>query len=295
VLSFLKRNRRTLFITFLLLYPFARFLTARGQTRDPNFIDRAVLWTTGMGESLLSHAVDGTVHLAQGYVLLRQVHAENLRLVSESQELKRQNQTLQEAQLENARLRKLLGYSEANPGVKVSARVLGVNPVTTLLSLRLDRGENDGIRRGMPVVTADGIVGSVVRATTTTADVMLVSDFNSRVGGRIERSRARVTAAGMGELHNLKLDNALRTEDVAESDIVVTSGADGVYPAGLIIGKVKGVQQKGSGMFQEGQIVPSVDPAKVEEVFVLSAPSFPPVEALMKETAAPSGGKEAAR
>src|SRR5205085_4133416 len=122
--------------------------------------------------------------------------------------------------------------------VKVAARVLGTNPVPTLLSLRIDRGENDGIRRGMPVVTPEGVVGSIVRSTGNAADVLLVADPNSRLGARIERSRARGTAAGAGEKQNLKLDNAVRTEDVMEGDVVVTSGADGVYPPGLRVGKV---------------------------------------------------------
>jgi rod shape-determining protein MreC len=280
VLSFLKRNRRTLLIAALLLYPFAGFLGARGQVREPHALDRAILWVTGLGETVLSRSIDGAIDAVHGYVLLRQVYVQNLRLVAENLELKRQNQGLHEMQLENARLNRLLAYSEANPGVKVAARVLGVNPVTTLLSFRIDRGENDGVRRGMPVVTAEGILGRVVRSTGSTADVLLVTDSNSRVGGRIERSRARVTAAGLGEHQNLKLENGLRTEDVAEGDVVVTSGADGVFPAGLLIGRVLGVQKKTTGMFQLAQIVPAVDPAKVEEVFVLSAPSGPSMEAI---------------
>jgi rod shape-determining protein MreC len=132
----------------------------------------------------------------------------------------------------------------------------------------------------MPVVTPEGILGHVVRATGSAADVLLVSDPNSRVGARIQRSRARVTAAGGGERQNLRLANALRTEDLMEGDVVVTSGADGIFPTGLRVGQVLAVQRKTTGMFQEAQIVPAVDATKVEEVFVLAAPSLPSMEAV---------------
>jgi rod shape-determining protein MreC len=89
-----------------------------------------------------------------------------------------------------------------------------------------------------------------------------------------------VTATGGGERQNLRLANALRTEDVMEGDVVVTSGADGIYQAGLRVGRVIAVQRKTTGMFQEAQIVPAVDATKVEEVFVLSAPYLPSLEAI---------------
>ncbi|HEY3587850.1 MAG TPA: rod shape-determining protein MreC, partial [Myxococcaceae bacterium] len=167
---------------------------------------------------------------------------------------------------------------EANPGPKVIARVLGINPDPNRLTLRIDRGEGDGVRRGQAVVTADGVVGQVLRSTASAADVLVVFDPNCRLGGRIQRTRSRVGIAGAGDDQALKLEYLLRTENLEEGDLVVTSGTDGVYPPGLVVGRVTGVQRQTSGMFLNAGILPAVNFGKVEEVVVLApqpTASFP--------------------
>ncbi len=177
---------------------------------------------------------------------------------------------LAEARAENERLRRLIHYEEGNPGPKVVARVLGINPDPNRLTLRIDRGEGDGVRRGQAVVTADGVVGQVLRATASAADVLVAFDPNCRLGGRIQRTRARVGVSGAGEDQALKLEYLLRSEDLEEGDLVLTSGTDGVYPPGLVVGRVTGVQRQTSGMFLNAGILPAVNFTRVEEVVVLA-------------------------
>lgn len=270
--SFLKRHRKLLIVSALLLYPLGAFLMSGGRrTRDPNFIDRGIIALTTPLQQGLTWLIDSGVGMVRGYIDLRRVRQENDALRLENLRLKAAVQALGETREENARLRQLLGYAETVPGPEIPARVVGVNPVAKLLSVRISRGESDGVVRGMSVVTPEGIVGQVVRSTGSYADVALVTDPQSRVAVRVQRSRARGTAVGGGD-GPLKLENLLRTEDLEEGDLIITSGTDGVYPPGLVVGRVTNLEKKEHGMFQRADILPAVDTTRLEEVLVVGSP-----------------------
>ncbi len=270
--SLLKRYRTLLLVSALLLYPLGAFLMTGGRRgREPNFIDRTVLALTTPVQEGITWVIDGGVGLVRGYLDLRRVRQENDALRLENLQLRASVQALGETRGENERLRQLLGYAEKEAGPEIAARVVGVNPVAKLLSVRISRGETDGVYRGMSVVTPDGIVGQVVRATGGYADVALVTDPQSRVAVRVQRSRARGTAVGSGD-GPLKLENMLRTEDVENGDLIITSGTDGVYPPGLVVGRVTSLEKKEHGMFQGADIVPAVDTTKLEEILVVGSP-----------------------
>lgn len=271
MLSLLKRYRTPLTVGVLLLYPFGAFLTTGRRGRDPNFVDRAVIGLTAPLQRGLIAVIDGSKAAVFGYIDLREVRQENEQLRAENLQLRSAVQVLGETRAENERLRGLLAYAEAVPGPEIAARVIGVNPVAKLLSVRINRGESDGVYRGMSVVTPDGIVGQVVRTTGGWADVALVTDAQSRVGVRVQRSRARGTAAGQGK-GPLRLENMLRTEDIQEGDAIITSGTDGVYPPGLVVGKVTHLEKTEHGMFLGGDIEPAVDTTRLEEVLVRGNP-----------------------
>jgi rod shape-determining protein MreC len=270
VLSLLKRYRQLLLVSGLLLYPLVAFLVTGRRGRDPNFIDRAVIAMTSPVQQALNWALDGVVGGVRGYADLRGVRQENDALRLENMQLRAAVQALGEARAENERLRQLLSYTEKVPGAEIPARVVGVNPVAKLLSVRISSGENQGVSQGMSVVTPDGIVGQVIRTTGGYADVALVTDPQSRVGIRVQRSRARGTAAGSGR-GPLKLENMLRTEDVEDGDLIITSGTDGVYPPGLVVGRVANLEKKEHGMFQGADILPAVDVTRLEEVLVVGS------------------------
>ncbi|SET51460.1 rod shape-determining protein MreC [Stigmatella erecta] len=271
MLSLLKRYRQLLLVSALLLVPLVAFLASGRRGREPNFVDRAVIALTSPLQSGLNWIIDGGIGLVNGYVDLRGVRRENDALRLENMQLRAAVQSLGEARTENERLRQLLGYTEAMPGPEIPARVVGVNPVAKLLSVRISSGEKQGVFEGMSVVTPDGIVGRVIRTTGHYADVALVTDPQSRVGVRVQRSRARGTAVGSGS-GPLILENMLRTEDVENGDLIITSGTDGVYPAGMVVGRVTNLEKKEHGMFQGADIVPAVDTTKLEEVLVVGSP-----------------------
>jgi rod shape-determining protein MreC len=271
VLSLFKRYRRFLFVSVLLLYPLFAFLVSGRRGREPNLLDRALIGMTSPLQSGLNRVIDGVVGSVRHYVDLRGVQQENDALRLENLQLRADVQALGEARGENERLKQLLAYAQGTPGQEIPARVVGVNPVAKLLSVRISSGERQGVSQGMSVVTPDGIVGQVIRTTGGWADVALVTDPQSRVGVRVQRSRARGTAAGSGN-GPLKLENMLRTEDVEDGDLIITSGTDGVYPPGLVVGRVANLEKKEHGMFQRADILPAVETTTLAEVLVVGSP-----------------------
>lgn len=278
MLSFLKRYRELIVVATLLLYPFASFLTRGRLGREPNLVDRVVLWVTSPLQRGLIWTMDGIGSTWNGYVALRGVQGENTALREENRRLRAEANDRSEVRAENDRLKKLLEYTAANPDPRIVARVLGVNPVSTMLSLRIDRGEDEGVRSGMPVVAPEGVVGHIQRATGQYADVLLVTDPNSKLAVKVQRSRVRGTASGQGDNRALQLENALRTEDLQKGDQIVTSGTDGVFPPGLMVGKITSLHRRTYGMVQTAEIAPAVDMTKLEEVLVIrtSPPTFVP-------------------
>ena len=275
MLSLIKRYRDLILVAGLLLYPFVTFMTRGMKGRDPMWLDRGVLMFSSYVQRALLWVMDGTADTWQGYAALRGVEVENRALREENQALKARALEQTELRAENERLRAALGYHQRNAGEKVVARVVGVDPASTRRFVRIDRGESDGVKAGMAVITPDGVAGYVERATSGWADVILLTDATHRMGVRVERSRVRAIAAGTGG-PELRLDFALRKDDFKEGDTVVTSGTDGVYPPGLRVGALTRVEKRGSGMFLAGDIHPAVDPSTLEEVMVLPKVAVPP-------------------
>lgn len=274
MLALLKRHREPLLVLVLLAYPLISLLGSGRRVREPNVIDRALLGVSAPIQRGLVACIDGVSGAWERYVSLRQVARENHAMREEIVNLRQAVSGMQEAKTENDRLRRLLNYAETEAGPLVAARVVGINPDPNRLTVRIDRGEADGVRRNMPVATPDGVVGQVLRVTSGSADVLLLADPNSRVGVRVQRTRARAGAAGTGDERLLRLDYLARTEDLEEGDPVVTSGTDGVYPPGLMVGHATLVQRQGAGMFLGAMLLPTVDFSRLEEVLVLSPPSL---------------------
>ncbi len=275
--SMLQRYREVIFVGALLVYPLITFLSTGHKGREPNVVDRAVLWVSAPLEGALTWTVDGVAGGVNGYVALRGSHEESLQCRVELSQTMAELNSLKEAKAENERLKKMLGYVENTVEPEIAARVIGINPSPQYLSLRLNRGEDDGVRVGMPVITPDGVVGQVVRAVGSSCDVMLVSDPSSKVGAVVQRTRARASAVGEGDGASMALSNVPRDTDVQDGDVVITAGTDGVFPRGLMLGTVDDVKRGQTAMFLSARVVPAVNLRRVEEVLVVpvnpSAPS----------------------
>jgi rod shape-determining protein MreC len=132
----------------------------------------------------------------------------------------------------------------------------------------VNKGEKDGVTKDMAVATSEGVVGRVIEVSPDTAKVLLITDANSSLDVIIQRSRAHGIMEGkIDEVCILKY--VQKNEDVQVGDIVITSGLGGIFPKGLVVGKVSQVDRKRPGIFQHIEVSPAVDLSRIEEVLIL--------------------------
>ncbi|MEE8074820.1 MAG: rod shape-determining protein MreC [Candidatus Binatia bacterium] len=218
----------------------------------------------------LQTIVVGVRRIRDRYRSLNNMRLENQSLKGRIVELEARMEGLLESEAINHRLQKLLDLKTRVPGRSVSAAVIGNSASTWFQSLTINKGENDGIRKGMAVISSVGIVGQVVVVARRIAKVLLITDRSSGVDVISRRSRARGIVSG-------SLDNGpvmkyvKRNEDIREGDRLITSGLDGIFPKGLLVGTVGKVRKESNGHFQHVEVALAVDPSQIEEVLVTSA------------------------
>jgi rod shape-determining protein MreC len=203
---------------------------------------------------------------------LRDLREENARLRAEVERLRSIEPILEETRQESERLAALLGFAPPEPYQGLAARLVGRTLSNWFSTIEISRGARDGVRAGDPVVTQYGLVGKVVRATETTATVLLLVDPQSGVGAQIVRSRepgALVGSVSFKGTCTMRLFS--READVVPGDHVLTSGLGDVYPPDLHVGIVAEVRREEEGLVIVAEITPAVDFGRLDEVFVLVA------------------------
>ena len=124
-------------------------------------------------------------------------------------------------------------------------------------TLTIDKGTDDGLAANQAVVAPAGVVGRITLPSARAALVQLLVDRNAAAGALIERSRVQGVVTGAGD-GTLQMDYVPATNDVAAGDVVVTSGIDGLYPKGFIVGTVERVD-RGDGLYHVIVVRPAVD------------------------------------
>jgi rod shape-determining protein MreC len=185
---------------------------------------------------------------------------------------------LRELEVENRDLRNLLGLKQsAGTGEFLPVRVIARDPSPYIQSITLDRGTDDGVTEGKPVITWRGVVGRVTRAGPTTAKVLLVTDVNSSISGRIQASESRVTGIIRGRAEGgLLMQHIPQEESLETGATVITSDLGGILPEGLVVGQVAQVRRKDVDVFQEAIIEPAADLKRLERLYVLMGPGSAP-------------------
>lgn len=219
------------------------------------------------------------------YFALQNTTKDNEKLRHENDRLKLQIAQLQGKATEADRLAALLDFRQSHAEVPmIVARVIGASAGAASQTIQLDRGERDGIRRNMGVITPDGIVGKVVESYPNACQVLLLTDKESGVGAMLADSRTQSPVGGQGEpLLEMKYVPNDDTANVGER--VITSGMDRIFPRDLPVGTVADI--KPGNPFKQIRIKPAANLERLEEVFVLM--SLHPLE--MKNAAAPAEGR----
>lgn len=204
---------------------------------------------------------------------LRQRNAE---LENEVSTLQTQVISLQQQLREAQVLYALLDFARARPENEyTAAAVIGVDPSPFLRYIIIDKGSDDGLRHGMPVVTQQGLVGRVDAVTSAAARVQLITDPGSAVNVRLQtnQSEAMLTGSVTGDV---SLEMVSQDIKLNIGELVLTSGLGGNYPADIIIGQVISVRTRANDLFQQASIQPAVDFSQLRAVLVIT--NFKPVD-----------------
>ncbi len=201
------------------------------------------------------------------YFALRNTTKDNEELRRENDALKLQVSQLQGKAAEADRLALLLNFRQSHAAVPmVAARVIGGSAGIASQTIELDRGERDGIRKNMGVITPDGVVGKVVEAYPNTAQVLLLTDKESGVGAMLADSRIQSPVGGTGE-PLLTMKYVPNDDDVSMGERVITSGMDRIFPRDLPVGTIAEI--KAGNPFKQIRIKPAANLQRLEEVLVL--------------------------
>lgn len=223
------------------------------------------------------------------------VYDENRQLKNEVSALREQNLQGNELAAENQRLKSLLDYKSATKNFDlVVAVVIARDPATWVNNVVINRGSNDGIKKDMPVVTPEGLVGSIIETYPSYSIVGLVTDPRISVGALVQRGDSRVAGIVKGDINkqeDIHMDNLPRAADVQQGDQIITSGLGGIYPKGISIGTVEDVQNESGGLLKYAVVEPAVDFQKLEDVaVVVSSRELPPEMLTQQMQQAADGG-----
>ena len=199
---------------------------------------------------------------------------ENEVLKQRNAELELQLRTAQQQSAENERLKSLLGLSEQSEVKTVPARVIARDPSVWFNTIIIDRGSSSGISVNMPVITAGGIVGRVITVSPWSSQVMLITDEKAGAGavvGQLGQSGALGSVRGRADLGIglIEMRYVSGLEKVEKGDYVMTTGQDGIYPAGLNVGEVVDVKTGTATQPHQILIRPGARLDQLEEVAVM--------------------------
>jgi len=198
------------------------------------------------------------------------------RLRAQNASLRARVVELEEAGLENARLRALVDVSRKSESRSIGARVIGRPTSAWEGVMTINRGSSDGLRVGMPVVGPLGLLGQTVQVSPGSSRVRLITDQGSGVAAMVQRNRAEGIVKGSVD-GRLSLQFVSVDATLNAGDVVITSGMGGVFPKGLVVGEIAEPSVAAAGLMRSVRVLPAGDPAALEEVLVLlDAP--PPVE-----------------
>ncbi len=203
-----------------------------------------------------------------GYVYLVGAHAENEHLRRRVAELESDVIRLGELEQNNSRLLDQLKFRARLQGEVRGARVVGRDPQHWFRSLIVDLGSDDNLRSGLAVLAPGGVVGRVTELGRTASRVMLLTDNDSGIAAIVQRSRAAGIVQGTRE-GGCQMNYLRRDVDVKVGDIVVTSGLDGIFPKGVLIGEVVDITLEHRDLLLSARIEPSVRLAELEEVLIV--------------------------
>jgi rod shape-determining protein MreC len=219
--------------------------------------------------------ITGTRGVWDNYFALRGVRAENESLRRQVADLEVRLQQQRALAVRSEKLQALMDLKSTASLPTVAAEVIGGNPNPGMRTITIDRGSADGVQADMAVIAPAGVVGRIIGTPAAhAARVQLLIDRSAAAGALSERTRAGGMVVGTDNEPVLHMDLVSNLADVKEGDAIVSSGVDGIYPKGFMVGKVE-KSERGPGLYRAITVRPAVDFSSVEEVLVVLVPPRP--------------------
>jgi len=276
-MSYFRRFRDAFFALVCLTVPFLVLKAHLAAPEEQSALDRGILASSAALQWVATEAAHAASNAIEDYVYLVDVKRENERLQLENERLRDEARSLRLVGRENRRLRSLAGLRDRLGGDAVSAQVIAkeISHFFRVTRIRIDRGEREFVRSGMPVVSTQGLVGQVRRTWGRYADVLLTVDRTSAIDVVVQRTGARGMLRGTGEddRYVCRIQYLEREDEVGVGDEVYTSGMGQRFPASILVGYVTQVRQRDFGLYQEAEVTPSVRFSSLEEVLILGSGS----------------------
>ena len=265
-----KRRQRIGYLVLAVVLGHVILISAQVNVRQEGNFLQVVSFSALAGiEEIISFGTNAVGTAWSRYVSLRDAEEENAVLRESIGQLELQLQQ-QNALARRARsLQHLLELRNSVELLTLSAQVIAVDATPWFRTFTVDRGTGDGVRQDLAVIAPNGVVGRVVGTPgPRAAKVQLLIDRNAAAGALIERTRAAGVVTGVDGQSLLRMDYVSNLEDVQIGDAVVTSGTDGIYPKGFIIGTVADVR-RGDDLYKSILVAPVVEFAKLEDVLIV--------------------------
>ncbi len=241
---------------------------------NPNFFEKCINTVFLPIQQVIKWPFNKMENSIDFFVDMKNLAEENERLNKENIELKERVRQLEIDGIENSQLRDMLNltkkYETSNA---IVAEVISMDSSIWFDVFTINKGEKDGIKNNMTVLTPQGLVGKVTQTFSTTAQVTSILDVNNAVSARLTKTGDLITTKGDMNLVDkrlLKLKYVTSDVNLAEGDVVETSGMGGIYPKGIFIGTISKVEQDNKTMKTYAVLEPGVDFNKISEVLVIS-------------------------
>jgi rod shape-determining protein MreC len=262
------RYRTLLLLILTLLLVFTVLSLSLKSSPALRKVQGLVVSMTAPGLEGLEYVGRSAKQLWLGYFYLVGVRRQNAELQRQLEEYKQREVKFHEAEQALTRLETLLDLKRQVALPVIGARVIAYDPTLWSRAAIINQGKAQGVKEGLPVLAPQGIVGRIVGLYPEYSKVMLIVDRKSSADAMVQRTRIRGMLNGKGG-NRCSLEFVPKNADVQVGDLVLASGLVGLYPKGLVFGKVTAANKKNPGVFQEIEVSPNVDLSTLEEVLVV--------------------------
>ncbi len=170
----------------------------------------------------------------------------------------------------------MLDFARARPENQyIASTIIGRDPSPFLHYIIIDHGSDDGLRHGMPVVTNQGLVGTIDAVTAKAARVLLINDPGAVVNIYLQSTQVQAQLSG-SLTSEISLDMVPQDVEIPSGELILTSGLGGDYPQDIIVGQITSVRKRENDLFQTAVVSPAVDFSKLSAVLVII--NFTPVD-----------------